>query len=82
MEKIIPEGVYDSEKWVSDYVEVRRNFQYPPNEYGHLEITTRRGDPCKHFILFHSFLPVVFSIKKLSFLIFFHLFVLGKHNEA
>lgn len=49
MEKIIPEGMYDSEKWASNYVEIRGNFQYPPDEYGEFEVATRRGEPCKRF---------------------------------
>ncbi|XP_058201035.1 uncharacterized protein LOC131315839 [Rhododendron vialii] len=37
--------LYDSEKWASDYVEVRGNFQFPELEHGHFEIATRRGTP-------------------------------------
>ncbi|KAI8547723.1 hypothetical protein RHMOL_Rhmol07G0217800 [Rhododendron molle] len=45
MTKIIPEGMYDSEKWASDYVEVRGNYQFPPAEYGQFEVAKARGNP-------------------------------------
>ncbi|KAI8560118.1 hypothetical protein RHMOL_Rhmol04G0231000 [Rhododendron molle] len=45
MEKIIPKGTYDLEKWASNYVEVRGNDQYLPGESGHFEVTKRRGNP-------------------------------------
>lgn len=54
-EKIIPGGMYDSEKWASDYVEVRGNFQFPPGEYGKFEVAVRRGEPSKHLAKSLSF---------------------------
>ncbi|KAI8563350.1 hypothetical protein RHMOL_Rhmol03G0105200 [Rhododendron molle] len=43
--KLIVDGMYDSEKWASDYVEIRGNFMYPPDEYGQFEVPKRRGCP-------------------------------------
>lgn len=43
----MPEGMYDSEKWASDYVVVRSNYQYPSNEYGRFEVPTCRGEQSK-----------------------------------
>lgn len=53
MEKIIPQGMYDSEKWASDYIEVRGNYQYPLGEYGLYEVPRHRGDPSKHSFVSH-----------------------------
>lgn len=55
--KLIVGGMYDSEKWASDYVEIRRNFMYPPGEYGQFEVPKRRDTPSKYTFSF-SFLFV------------------------
>lgn len=65
--KLIVGGMYDSEKWASDYVEIRGNFMYGPLKYGRFEVPKRRGTPSKNkysvsptlkfFVYFsHSFL--------------------------
>lgn len=51
MAKIVPEGMYDSEKRASDYVEVQGNYEFPPGEYGLFEVPTRRGDPSKNHLI-------------------------------
>ncbi|KAI8571323.1 hypothetical protein RHMOL_Rhmol01G0110800 [Rhododendron molle] len=45
MMKIIPEGMYDSEKWASDYVEVRGNYEFPPGQDDHVYVAKERGNP-------------------------------------
>lgn len=52
-------GMYDLEKWASDYVEVRGNYQYPLREYGRLEVPTRRGELSKHRLAFFFFFIVI-----------------------
>ncbi|KAI8572479.1 hypothetical protein RHMOL_Rhmol01G0202300 [Rhododendron molle] len=43
--EIIPEGMYDSEKWASDYVEVRGNYQFRPSEDDQFYVAKERGNP-------------------------------------
>lgn len=63
-EKIVPgevpgiPGMYDLEKWASDYVEVRGNYQYPLREYGRLEVPTRSGEPSKHRLVVFFFIVI------------------------
>lgn len=45
---LIVGSMYDSEKWASDYIEIRGNFMYSPDKYGVFEFPKRRGTPSKH----------------------------------
>lgn len=62
--KLIVGGMYDSEKWASDYVEIRGNFMYGPDDYGFFEVPKHRGSPSKNdcSIAFHfvSFILLLF----------------------
>lgn len=46
--KLIIGGMYDSEKWASDYVEIRGNFMYGPFEHRRFQVPMRRGTLSKN----------------------------------